>query len=192
VDAFAAFEAAGWERRAAGYGTLIARITDRVAGRLVDSLGAGRVLDAGCGHGHAAGLLAARAAAVAGVDVSPAMIGIAAAAHPSLPFVVASADRLPFRARSFDAVFANFLLPHLGGPERAVAEFRRVAEPTGRLVLTTWDLPIRTRLVGVLMDALAEAGAPARPDLPDGPPFFRYAVRDGRMMIPVSVRVITA
>jgi hypothetical protein len=26
VDAFAAFEAAGWERRAAGYGTLIARI----------------------------------------------------------------------------------------------------------------------------------------------------------------------
>jgi hypothetical protein len=47
--------------------------------------------------------------------------------------------------------------------------------PGGRLALTVWDVPSKTRLVGVLLDAVAHAGAAVPPDLPVGPDFFRFS-----------------
>ena len=47
--------------------------------------------------------------------------------------------------------------------------------PGGRLALSTWDMPARGRLVGVLADAVRQAGAPPPADLPPGPPLFRFA-----------------
>jgi hypothetical protein len=43
------------------------------------------------------------------------------------------------------------------------------------LALSTWDVPERARLLGVLVDAVADVGAQAPSDLPAGPPFFRFA-----------------
>jgi SAM-dependent methyltransferase len=159
-DAFTTFEAAGWNRTAAGYGKLIARITARVPLPV-----SGRTLDAGCGD-TPRGI---------GLDGSEAMLRQARAADPAAPLVAGRADRLPFRTAVFDTVVAGFLLPHLAEPERAVAEFHRVLRPGGRLALATWDTPDRTRLVGVLIDAIAAAQAPPPAGLPPGPPFFRYA-----------------
>ena len=64
---------------------------------------------------------------------------------------------------------------HLGRPERAAAEFARVLAPSGRVALTVWNVPAEARVIGVLVDALAAAGATPPPGLPTGPPFFRFA-----------------
>jgi SAM-dependent methyltransferase len=159
-DAFTTFEAAGWNRKAAGYGKLIARITARVP--LPHT---GRTLDAGCGD----------APRGIGLDGSEVMLQRARAADPAALLVAGHADRLPFRTGVFDTVVAGFLLPHLSAPARAVAEFHRVLRPGGRLAVATWDTPDRTRLVGVLIEAIAAAQAPSPAGLPPGPPFFRYA-----------------
>jgi SAM-dependent methyltransferase len=87
----------------------------------------------------------------------------------------ADAERLPFGDGEFDAVVANFLIPHVGRPERVAAELARVLAPGGRLALSTGDVPARGRLVGVLADAVRLAGASPPADLPPGPPLFRFA-----------------
>jgi len=38
-----------------------------------------------------------------------------------------------------------------------------------------WDLPARSRLVGVMWEAIAEVGAPTPPGIPSGPAAFRYS-----------------
>jgi SAM-dependent methyltransferase len=103
------------------------------------------------------------------------MRALARRLHPELEFRDGDAEALPFPDASFDAVVANFLMLHLGRPERAAAEFARVLVPGGRVALTVWDLPDRARFVGVLVDALAEAGAAPPADLPTGPPIFRFS-----------------
>jgi hypothetical protein len=64
---------------------------------------------------------------------------------------------------------------HLGRPEQAAAEFARVLADGGRLALTVWDVPERARFLGVLLDAVAAAGASPPKDIPEGPPFFRFS-----------------
>ncbi|HSX82805.1 MAG TPA: hypothetical protein VLQ80_30120, partial [Candidatus Saccharimonadia bacterium] len=40
------------------------------------------------------------------------------------------------------------------------------------------DVPERTRLQGVFIDALHQAGAVPPPDIPTGPPLFRFSAED--------------
>lgn len=72
-------------------------------------------------------------------------------------------------------MLANFLLPHLGDHPRAVAEMVRVLAPGGRLAVSTWDVPERAAVLGVVVAAVAEAGAVPPRHLPPGPPFFTYS-----------------
>jgi SAM-dependent methyltransferase len=178
-DAFNAFEAAGWERRAAGYDRFVGRITGELVAPLLDAAYAragSRVLDLATGPGYVAARAAERGASVVGVDVAEAMISLARRLHPGLDFRQADAHHLPFDDDTFDAVVGNFLILHLGRPEQAVAGFVRVLRPGGRLALTVWDLPERARILGVFLDAIAEAGATPPTDIPSGPDFFRFSV----------------
>ena len=87
-DAFNAFEAAGWQRKASTYDH-IAAITSRVIKPLLDAARVEqgmRVLDIGSGPGHAAAQAAERGASVVGVDVASAMIQLARRLHPGLDF----------------------------------------------------------------------------------------------------------
>jgi len=59
---------------------------------------------------------------------------------------VSGADELPFRDRSFDALFAGELVEHLEDPRLGLREFQRVLRPGGTLVLTT---PNRLRLANL-------------------------------------------
>jgi SAM-dependent methyltransferase len=177
-DAFNAFEAAGWEEKAAGYDHFVGGITGRFVGPLLDAAAVGpgtRMLDLASGPGYAAAEGTERGASVVGLDVAPAMVELAARLHPGLDFRRGDAHELPFEDGSFDAVVGNFLILHLGRPEQAVAELVRVLRPGGRLALTVWDLPEHARLLGVFLDAVAEAGATAPKDLPAGPDFFRFS-----------------
>jgi ubiquinone/menaquinone biosynthesis C-methylase UbiE len=178
VSVFNAFEAAGWNRQASTYDSFIGHITSRLADPLLDAAGVeagSRVLDLATGPGYVAARAAERGASVVGVDVAPAMVQLAREMHPGLDFREADGEALPFEDGSFDAVVSNFVVPHLGRHERVVSELVRVLKPGGRLSLTTWDNPDRMRLLGVLLDAFAEAGAAPPDDLPVGPPFFHYA-----------------
>ena len=177
-DAFNAFEAAAWEAIADGYDRFVGGVTSRFAEPLLDaaSVTTGkRVLDLATGPGYVAAKAAERGAAVVGVDIAAAMVSLAGRLHPGLDFREADAHALPFEDGSFDAVVGNFLILHLGRPEQAMAEFARVLRPGGRLALTTWDLPERSRLLGVFLDAVRDAGATVPEDLPAGPDLFRFA-----------------
>ena len=178
LDAFKTFEAIGWERQARTYGDVVGRVTRRLVDPLLDAAGVGpgrRVLDLATGPGYAAAAAVARGADVIAVDIAPAMVELARRLHPGLDVRQADAEALPFRDADFDAAVSNFVVPHLGRHDRAVAELVRVLRPGGRLALTTWDTPDRARLQGVFLEAFAAAGAGPPAELRAGPPFFRYA-----------------
>jgi ubiquinone/menaquinone biosynthesis C-methylase UbiE len=177
-DAFNAFEATGWEQQASGYDAFFGPITTRLVGPLLDAAGVrrgARVLDVATGPGYVAAAAAERGADVVGVDVAGAMLALARRAHPGLDFRTGDAEALPLPDASFDMVVANFALLHLGRPEQAAREFARVLVPGGRVALTVWDLPERARFIGVLLEAVASATGGAPPDIPVGPPFFRFS-----------------
>lgn len=178
LDAFTAFEVAGWDAKASGYDDFLGRITGRLVEPLLDAVAASRgfrLLDVATGPGYVAARAAERGASVVGVDIADEMVALATAAHPKLDFRVANAEMLPFPEESFDAVVGNFALLHLARPELAVAECVRVLAPRGRIALTVWDTPERARLFGVFLDAVAEAGVEPPEEIPVGPPFFRFS-----------------
>jgi SAM-dependent methyltransferase len=83
-----------------------------------------RLLDLGCGP---ASITAGLAEAVGddgvaiGFDGDPGPAGV--------PLVAGDVFRLPFRERSFDAVFSSAVLQHLPDPLAALVEVRRVCAP---------------------------------------------------------------
>jgi ubiquinone/menaquinone biosynthesis C-methylase UbiE len=174
-DAFNRFEADGWEARAGSYGFL-SPMTRRVGGTVLAAAGVAegrQVLDVGSGPGDLAAAAAALGADTVGMDVAPSMVRRAATTHPSIPFRIGSFESIPVGAGAFDAVVGNFVFNHVGRPESALAEARRVLRPGGWLAISTWDAPRHNRLLGIVLDAVAEAGAPAPPGLPPGPTNFR-------------------
>jgi SAM-dependent methyltransferase len=180
-DAFNAFESAGWEEVAVAYDGYFGSLTGQTIEPLLDaaSVGAGtRVLDVATGPGHVAGHASRRGALAVGVDIARAMVELARKLHPGLDFREADAQALPFEDACFDAVVGNFAILHLGRPEHAVAEFVRTLAPGGALALTVWGLPVRMRIIGVLVDVVQEVGATPPEDLPVGPDFFRFSVDD--------------
>jgi SAM-dependent methyltransferase len=180
-DAFNAFEAAGWENKAGGYDRLVGHVTSRFAEPLLDAAnvtGGTRVLDVATGPGHVAARAAERGASVVAVDVAPAMVALAERLHPGIEFHEADVHELPFDGGSFDAVVGNFLIMHLGRPDQAMAGLVRVLVPGGRMALTAWDFPERSRLLGLFIDAVGEAGATPPDELPPGPDVFRFSDDD--------------
>jgi SAM-dependent methyltransferase len=115
----------------------------RVAGDLVALLeppAPARILDVGAGSGVAA-LLALKSAGpgsfAVGLDLSVEMLR--RARQNGLPDLVCGlAPGLPFRARTFDALLACFVLSHIPSWQEALADMVRVLRPGGRLGVTAW------------------------------------------------------
>jgi len=95
------------------------------------------VLDVGCGTG----ILAARLRGelddvrVVGCDFSHGMLAHAHARDRHTAWVCGDAGRLPFRDASFDAVVSTEAFHWFPDQRAALAEFRRVLRPGGRLLL---------------------------------------------------------
>ncbi len=91
-----------------------------------------RALDYGCGHGMAAVVMARAGAVVSAIDLSPNYIAEAreraAANRVSVTCTVANGEELPFPDDSFNAIWGNAILHHLG-LERAGRELYRVMRP---------------------------------------------------------------
>jgi SAM-dependent methyltransferase len=97
-----------------------------------------RVLDAGCGCGHALSELRERFApeALAGIDSDPALAEEARRAHPDADVRTGDVRKLEFADGAFDLVLCHQLLHHVSAPEEALAELHRVLAPGGVLLLT--------------------------------------------------------
>ena len=173
-----AFEAEGWNQQAASYDLLTGRVTARVAAPLLDAadvMAGHRVLDVACGTGGLSTAAARRGASPVGVDLAEAMVDAARTALPGTEFRVADAEVLPFPDDRFDAAIGGFVLNHLPHPARCAEECARVVAPGGGVAFAVWERPQRSRLLGLLGDAMEAAGADRNAGVPQGPDDFAYA-----------------
>jgi SAM-dependent methyltransferase len=103
---------------------------------MADAIGARRgmkVLDVGCGMGGpAAWLRRARGCDVVGIDLMEESVVAARGLFGQVASVVGSTSALPFRARSFAAVWAVGVLEMVKDKAAALRETARVLEPGGR------------------------------------------------------------
>lgn len=104
---------------------------DRVRGR-------GRVADLGTGPGQVARYLHDRGVEVEGVDLSPAMLAVARAAHPTLRFAEGDLRALPYADGALAGATAFYAIVHLTADELsdACAELARALAPGAPLLLS--------------------------------------------------------
>jgi SAM-dependent methyltransferase len=104
---------------------------------MVRAGGGGPVADLGCGPGHVTAHLRGLGIDAFGIDLSPAMIGVARRDHPGVRFEVGSMTDLSFPDASVAGLLAFWSLVHL--PDEALptvfGQFRRVLRPGGPLLL---------------------------------------------------------
>jgi ubiquinone/menaquinone biosynthesis C-methylase UbiE len=140
------------------------------------------VLDVATGPGEPALTLAALVGAegkVLGIDPAPEMVEAARRATDHLgfrnaQFDVASADRLPFPADTFDAVVSRFGVMFFPSPVDAVREMLRVLKPGRKLALAVWHLAERNPFFYTLSRVI-ERYVDSPPSAPDAPDPFRFA-----------------
>ena len=105
------------------------------------------VLDVACGTGDLTRLFAAAGPKRAvGLDFTREMLDVAETKRtkPSdrgITYLEGDAMNLPFEAGSFDIVSIAFGIRNVSDASRALAEFRRVLRPGGRLVVLEFDKP---------------------------------------------------
>ncbi|MBL0920561.1 MAG: bifunctional demethylmenaquinone methyltransferase/2-methoxy-6-polyprenyl-1,4-benzoquinol methylase UbiE [Phycisphaerales bacterium] len=127
----------------------------RAAVRMARVRDGDEVLDAACGTGELTRTFAraprlglGRPARVVGLDYTPEMLDLARAKPaihgpdaPPVSYVQGDAMALPFGDGSFDVVSIAFGIRNVAEPARALAEFRRVLRPGGRLVILEFSRP---------------------------------------------------
>ncbi|VXC49437.1 SAM-dependent methyltransferase [Enterobacterales bacterium 8AC] len=104
--------------------------------QLLEGCSEARLLDVGCGAGHASFTAAARVAQVVAYDLSAQMLDVVgkAAAEKGLGNVQVQqgvAERLPFDDASFDVVISRYSAHHWHDVGQALREVKRVLKPGG-------------------------------------------------------------
>lgn len=95
------------------------------------------VLEAGCGEGYGADLLARDAVGVLGLDYDAVTLRHVAQTYPQVHTARANLAALPVRTSTVDVV-ANFqVIEHLWDQDGFLRECRRVLRPGSRLLITT-------------------------------------------------------
>lgn len=97
------------------------------------------ILDVGTGTGVIALVLAEMGHKVTGVDIAEEMVQKAREKAKNLnlfaDFRVGDAEELPFADNSFDALINRHVVWSLPHPEKAMAEWKRVLRPGGKLII---------------------------------------------------------
>jgi SAM-dependent methyltransferase len=95
------------------------------------------VLEAGCGEGYGADLLAREARTVLGLDYDIPTTRHVARGYPAVRAVRGNLAALPVRSSTVDVVATLQVIEHLWDQEGFLAECHRVLRPGGRLLVTT-------------------------------------------------------
>ncbi|WP_157996238.1 class I SAM-dependent methyltransferase [Kribbella sp. VKM Ac-2569] len=116
------------------------------------------VVDVGAGTGNVALLAADLGARVTAVEPAARLREVIAetALDRDLTVVDGRAASIPLPDSSADVILSNFAVIFAPDPAAAFTELARVAKPTGRILLTTWQPGVLSKLVGVLIAALRE------------------------------------
>jgi SAM-dependent methyltransferase len=127
---------------------------------IVGALPVGVALDAACGTGRYAEILAGRGHRVIGMDGSPEMLARARTRVPRGEFVVGDLHRLPVADAGADLVVCGLALTHVPVLEPVLAEFARVLRPGGHLVLA--DVHPERVALGSVPPVRGAGGRPGR------------------------------
>ncbi len=95
------------------------------------------VVEAGCGEGYGAALLAKSASRVIAVDTAADVVEHVRRAYPGTTPVRADLQQLPFADATAEVIANLQVIEHLNDQEAFLAECARVLRPAGTLVLTT-------------------------------------------------------
>ena len=120
-----------------------------------------RLLDVGCGTGGALELAHDRGAIVAGIDVTPGLLAIAAQRLPDADLWCGDLSELPFPDADFDAVIGINAFQFAGDPKAALVEAARVTKPGGVVAVGMFAEPERCESTAIHL-AMAALSPPAR------------------------------
>jgi len=126
------------------YTRFMGRYSEPLAARFADLAGVRsgqRALDVGCGPGALTAELSSRLGAgeVCAVDPSESFAAAAGERLPGVAVSVATAERLPFPDRAFDAVLAQLVVHFMADPVAGLREMGRVARRGGVVGACVWD-----------------------------------------------------
>ena len=96
-----------------------------------------KILDVGCAGGYSTNQIsqAVLGAKLTGIDIYGDSIRFARICYPGARFLVADAENLPFRGKSFDVVVSTEVIEHLSNPEKMIEEVWRVLKSGGKFIL---------------------------------------------------------
>jgi len=108
-------------------------------------------LDVGCGPGALTQAVSKLGVEALGVDIDPGFVAAAQEKYPSCEFASLPIMDLPSLGRSFDVVYARYLLAHLSDPVAGIQAMMSVTKPGGKVVIEDVDFDLH----------IAEPSAPA-------------------------------
>jgi SAM-dependent methyltransferase len=110
---------------------------------VLDRIGAGRILDVGCGQGFESARFLDDRREVVGVDYASEAVATASSRYGPDGLHVAQMDALglAFRSGSFDGACSSHLIEHFTDPEPHVAELARVVADDGVVCVLTPNKP---------------------------------------------------
>jgi SAM-dependent methyltransferase len=120
-----------------------------------------RVLDVGCGSGLALTFAVERGAVVAGIDVSPGLLGVARERLPDADLRLGDLQVLPFGDDSFDVVMGVNAFQFAADPVAALAEAARVVRPGGSVAASLFAEPNRNESTAI-HEAMSSLSPPQR------------------------------
>ena len=139
-----------------------------------------RVLDIGCGNGVTCTVWLAGGAEVTGVDVSAAMLAVAAQRTLGKATLV-QADAAVWRGDApFDLAVSQFGLMFFADPGAAFANIAANLRPGGRLLFICWRAVAENQWVSKPMGAIRELLPVSAPSVPHAPGPF--ALADGNRL----------
>ena len=146
-----------------------------------------RIADLGCGTGTLSLLLAAQGHRVTGIDFSAAMVRHArakAARTPGLEYVVGDAAAPPIATGSCDVVFTRHVLWALPDPDAALARWRALLRPGGRMLLVEGRWSTGGGLdADTVLGMLRRQGATAAVYRLDDPAYWGRPITDERYLV---------